>query len=100
MSERNDDQVVEREDAQRAPRVEAGEVAFAAARVDQDAGDQESGEHEEQIDARPADIGPLREDLVNRRHWLQNEIVMEQNEEDSDAAEAIERGRVSEQRSR
>ena len=85
-----DDQVVEREDAQRAPRIEAGEVAVAAARVDQDAGDQEAGEDEEEIHARPADEGGLGERAIGGGRRRQDREVMEQHQEDGDAAQAIE----------
>ena len=76
-----------REDATHAPRVEAGEahLAGALAFADQQAGDQESGDHEEEIDADEA------------ARYLQARVgerpgVIEDHEKDGDASEPLDVG--------
>ena len=70
------DQVVEREDAQDPADVEAAEVAVAAACVDQDAGDQEPGQHEEEVDAAPAKQREEPQPLADRGDGIeQGEVV-------------------------
>ena len=58
-------QVVEREDAQDAARIEGGEIALAAPGVEQDPGNQKTGQHEEEIDAGPAEKQHVADQCVD-----------------------------------
>ena len=89
-----DDQVVERKDAERAASVEAGEVALAVAGADENTGDQESGQHEKDVHARPSEQDEERRPRFRRRMRVENRVVVQQDEDDGDAANAIKSGRV------
>ncbi len=86
---------VEGEDAEGAAGVEvAGPVGLAEG-VPEDAGDEESGEGEEEGDAGPAgfeDVGNEANDGVVRA--VSASVVVEQDEEDGEAADAVEGGDV------
>jgi len=49
-----DEEVIERENAQRSAGIEVSEIMRSMLAVEQNSGDQKAGEHEEKIDAPPA----------------------------------------------
>src|SRR5579863_9160490 len=56
-----EEEIVQRENAQRAPRIESQKVSFTrlrliASRIEQNAGDEKAGQHEEHIDAEPPGV--------------------------------------------
>jgi len=71
------DAVVKREDSQGTANVEVANAMGVVAGVEEDAGDEKAGEDEEEVDPGPA-VGEL-------------EVVLEEDEKESDGAEAVER---------
>ena len=87
--------VVEREDAQHATQVEGAEVPGAPSRVEQDAGDEESGEHEEEVDAGPAGAGgPEQRTLDRPALAVDVGEVKSEDEQDGDPPQPVEGGHV------
>ena len=90
--------VVEREDAQEAPHVEVAEVVRLVAGVVENAGDEEAGQDEEQLDAvgpvvGHADDGAL--DPVGRQHVADE--VEQQDHQDGQAPHPVQHRQVSTQ---
>ena len=88
--------VVEREDAQEAPHVKVAEVMRLVTGVVEDAGDEEAGQDEEQVDAvgpvaRHEDDGAL--DPVGRQHVADE--VDQQDHQDGQAPHPVEHRQVS-----
>jgi len=98
--EQKDDQdsVVKREDAECAAGVEGLEVVGDIEGVDQDAGDEEAGENEEEIDADIAGFADVGEEVEDARAGgcVRPEKMDEKNHEDSKAADSVESRNVSE----
>ena len=85
--------VIKGKDPERAPRIEYFEVAAPSFRVEQDAGDEESRQHEKQVDARPPESEGVSDGEYARRFddgFAQCDVEQE-DEEDGAAAKAIER---------
>ena len=83
--------VVEREDAQYATRIEGAVVARTRLRAQQDSGDQEPRQHEEEIDAGPADRRHDPERLLERRPGEPVvRRVVEHHQRHREAAQAVE----------
>jgi len=96
--QRQDDQhggehaVVQREDAQHAPHIEIAEVMRRLFRAPEDRRDEESGKHEDEIDAGPAGIRDLEVERANPAIRIGNrEEVKHRHEQNRGAAEAVER---------
>ncbi len=81
--------VVEREDAQRAARVEGVPEALGALRVEQDPRDEEAADGEEHVDPRPARVGEVRHRLRGPRAGVAPHMV-EHHERDREGAQAVE----------
>ena len=98
--EQEDDQdaVVEREDAECAASVEGFEVVGDVERVDQDAGDEEAGENEEEVDADVAGRADAGEEVEDARAGVGvcPEKMDEKNHEDCEPSDSVERRNVSE----
>ena len=84
--------VVERDDSEKAARVEGLEIIWRAAGVQQNSADQKTGENEEEIDAAPAERDAALEKLRDSRGvGGRGDDVMDANDgEDGDAAQAVE----------
>ena len=73
--EQQEHAVIKRKDAQRAADVEVACPERVVARVVQDAGNQEAGKHEEEVDARPAPG--------------QRQVVLAEDHKERDGAQAV-----------
>src|SRR5437764_6875635 len=62
--ENREHEVVDGKDAQRAARIERTKIVFVALGIEQDASDQETREHEEEVDADPRRVPDGRESAV------------------------------------
>ncbi len=89
----DEQQQIDGPDAQRAASVKVAEVVRAFARLQQDGGDEKSGENEEEVDAGPS---PER-DAVQRRADEQRMAVVEDDSEDGDAAQSLQLRQITRQ---
>ncbi len=99
QEERRQEGEVEREDPERAARVEVAQVAGRPLGVEQDARDEEAGEGEEEIDPHPAGAHPLdhqRRDGILRRRDCRR--VARDDEEDGETPQGVEPGDVHRER--
>ncbi len=87
----------EREDPQRAAGEEVPVVVRALLRVPQDPGDQESGEHEEEVHPGPSELHPLAHKARAGEVELEapNFVVQQHHQHDRDAADPVEGGHVA-----
>ena len=88
--------VVERENAQRAADDEVAEVVLLGTSVEQNAGNEKSGEHEEEVDAGPADGADVHDAKKDRGVRVAGErVVAQEDEQKCNAAIAVETGDVT-----
>ena len=90
QQQRQEDAVVERKDAEGAASVEGAEVARTADGVLQDAGDEEAGEDEEEVDTGGGEDERGVDDEASVRH-VAGEQMRGHDAEDGEAAQAVER---------
>src|SRR5580700_6952107 len=79
--------IVKGKNSQHAPAVEISKVMNFAARIVEDPGNQKTAEHEKQFDPEPAMVGESPQERV-----VVAKKVIEEDEEDGDAANAIKGG--------
>ncbi len=94
--------VIQRKNAKDTPGIKAGEIVCGGAGVEENAGDEESGENEEEVDAGPAEAKIVLQDSA--REMVSRDIrahVHEKDKNDGAGAETVEfrdesglRGRV------
>jgi len=86
---------VEGKDAESAAGVEVTQAVQGAVGFPKAAGDEEAGEGEEENDAAPAELGKVAEEALGGVGGLETAaVVKDEDEEDGEAAEAVE-GRVA-----
>ncbi|HKD52387.1 MAG TPA: hypothetical protein VKB90_16385 [Candidatus Acidoferrum sp.] len=77
--------VIERPDAQAAPGVEIPEVGLRRFGIQEDSGDEKSGEHKKQVHAHPAIGGEIRK--TGRREAIE---IMSKDKKNGDATNGVE----------
>src|SRR5271155_5817002 len=96
--EENEKAVVQREDTESAAGVKGLEEMLYVQRVEQDTGDEEAGEHEEEIDADVRRCTDLVQEIeeAGTGHGVRPEEMEEEHEEYGEAANSVERRDVGE----
>ncbi len=90
----NQHAVVERKDAQEPPLEETAVVAGRLPGIEQDAGDQETRQDEEQLDAYPAQVEQVIQCMAERPGRLDHVEAVQQNQHDRHAAQSVQRGEM------
>jgi hypothetical protein len=62
---------------------------IAAARIEQDAGDEKPRQHEEHVHATPAEQRNARDPFIDARRRPVDREVVEQDQDDRDAAQTV-----------